>query len=267
MALQKKKKSSSGDSIEDGNLNALAEYEKTWQTRVNLHGVEGVRTQVADSSKTVNNIRNTEPASDATSQTAKDKAKAALKAAETAASAARSQPAYLQSGRTEHGGSYGDFRPPPRSVTGTSNEDSAASTSRGRITPTGLWAHGASHFRARPDGGASVGDDTKSDIAAEDGADAVYRSNEERQFAILGDDLWGNSSIGSRWQTQASAKPSPGGARTEDIVPDLWQRNAAANAQAEKEALEMNFNRAASESREHSAPVVQSSHSELLSLD
>jgi len=265
--------------VQAGDLEALAKYEKTWQTKVSLHGLDGVRSQVAsgaagypgaaagasainlgakrpDAAKpaAADEVRDAgdddEKAAARKQAAAENKKKAgdAILLAQEKAAAARPDPVM-------------SFCPPSR-ATGSRAQPGLPTRGTHHLAPR--WPRGASDFR--------VGrEDTAS--APVDQQDAAYRENEDRQFAVMGEDVWAGSAIGSAWDPQKSKDASNGaatGARDagDMVVPDLWQNMAASNAEAERKTMNMQMEALTEKhTPAPSAAAVQVVQNELSSLD
>lgn len=193
---------------ETGDLEALASYEKSWQTKVSLHGVDGVRAMVSKEAGTPVIKEAGQEANTAFAQRLPQPTK----------------PVHTFQPPTRGAGSRAELGPSPEEL-------SARDTSRRGP------AKCASDFAERS-------------VFRHDACDnAVAASLEDRQAAVLGDDVWTGTATGrDAWQhSQGGPSGIGGGQKTQfmqpeaEVMPQLWETMLPQNRAAELACLDMNF--------------------------
>lgn len=200
------RKARSNGKLVDGDEKALKDYTESWEKKVNLHGIDGVRKQAA---KDVGGPRGVAEAEEAARKAQADAPRRGAFAFEPAP------------------------REPPERLPTAADSDSAAPKRRAP-------ASSVADFRA------------PAALDGEFGGESI----QERQFAVLGEDIWqGTAGIA----TGDRKAPRPAG---DDLVPDMWKRGAEERAAEEQRALDQNM----ANSRA-SRPVATPARSELEALD
>eukprot|EP00929_Paragymnodinium_shiwhaense_P022627 TRINITY_DN14407_c0_g1_i1.p1 TRINITY_DN14407_c0_g1~~TRINITY_DN14407_c0_g1_i1.p1 ORF type:complete len:610 (+),score=188.05 TRINITY_DN14407_c0_g1_i1:78-1907(+) len=259
--------------ISSGDLEALKKYEESWQRKVNLHGAESLRQQVADVERggPSKSLDSTNPWMESIAEAAKKanasaagddesralpsreedadgsegtadgraKAAAAIRAAQQRAEKARASPTWAGAAKNGH-----DFRPAARQAPPAAGDATRASLEVQRGRP------GADAFRVRTslpsrDGAGEADQD----------AGQMVREFQDRQFSVLGDDsdVWAATAAGSSFRGKNdggnaaaagagfSSPGHPRSSQSEEIIPDIWARNTEARMKEEAEAMAKNF--------------------------
>lgn len=191
--------------LQQGEGDALNNYAKMWQTKLDLHGAEAVRTQVAESEGQPN-------------------AKAAIKKAQEAADAVRSR----QPLQSRHVGNS-EVRPREEPL---------------RFDPPARGRNDDSSGRRQNTQQVSVADFRVPQSDRNDADADLF----DRQFSVLGDEMYSGTGISAAQVGPPSGPFCGSGAGSAaagepEAMPIVWQQMAAANKEAELQAIEQNFAR------------------------
>eukprot|EP00933_Yihiella_yeosuensis_P061966 TRINITY_DN64857_c0_g1_i1.p1 TRINITY_DN64857_c0_g1~~TRINITY_DN64857_c0_g1_i1.p1 ORF type:complete len:538 (+),score=136.10 TRINITY_DN64857_c0_g1_i1:42-1616(+) len=196
--------------VQTGDPEALQDYARKWQTKVNLHGLDGLRVQVAGEAAAAHG---------ASAQQA-EKAKAALAEAQRKASEAAAR-------RT---GALPSAEKVERHTAEPSHSESSSSMS---FAPP---SRRAAERRTM---------DTTDFMQSRKSASAEGKEEafEDRQFALLGDD-WTNAvpvaNVGGNKAVNWQGQEAPKDKQADQVIPDLWKNNQEANKEEELRILDMN---------------------------
>jgi len=198
----------SGNGLDSGDPGALADYERSWKTKVNLHGLEGTRAKVAEEAKVAHGRSKQAPA-----------------------------PAASSTPQTEDRRQNFGFAPPARDggaqAHAVAQAHGASSELQGGASASGGSARSL-RFSSRT---AEPSDFRVTSAASASGMEAADRSLDARQMSVFGDDPWAGSAAGKFFRERASA----GGRESEAAVPQIWEAIAGQQAQEEAKAMEQNF--------------------------
>mmetsp|Transcript_58858 Transcript_58858/g.105743 ORF Transcript_58858/g.105743 Transcript_58858/m.105743 type:complete len:532 (+) Transcript_58858:124-1719(+) len=205
--------------VQLGDVAALEEYAKGWQTKIEQLGADQVRSQIASDGASSSNVSEATKAKAAVAEAQRKALEAQVKQ-----SRARVEllPPESRGAAGESGAERPRFAPPSRSVASASG------------------SKGASDFMASSRNSARGGDEQ------------AENPFQDRQFAVLGEEVWGNpvSGLGGQGLTGPEQSRGPRQAVEEDVVPDLWKKLGPANREAELRDMEMNLKASAAWSQD-----------------
>jgi len=190
-----------GGALQEGDLDALGEYEKSWRRKVNLYGVDGVRAKEA-----------------AGTDLGVQRAMGFQKNSTNPSSAPSRSLASEQ--HTMERAPVHDFAPPARELAAPGAPASPQRDAAQRTREPGRWATSAADFRQR-------GYDINSD-----------RGEDDRQVRAMGEDPWAGTGMGNSLGKQGTLAARAG---AEVVVPQCWEARAATAASEEAEVFARNM--------------------------
>lgn len=192
-----------GTEVQKGDAKALEEYQKKWATKLSLHGIDGVREQIAPT------VSSSEPCGDLSKVREKALAQATQRAREAEAFA---------------------FRPPDRF-----SEAPDSGGHGGSRAAEGVEDHRSSSSRTQP---LSVTNfiSGRSSVTSGD----MVESLQDRQFAVLGDNPWVTSSRGAGQDRAGGSASAIAKTDNGEVIPDIWKNHMAQCQEAEKDCFEQN---------------------------